>query len=367
MAGTKSFQFYRWHDGRPVTMTLGKFPAMTVEQARNQAKRFLGEIAEGKDPAREKRKREVEAVTLDTAVTDYLETRDLKPNTVKDVRYLMGWGLDDWQSKKLTAITPDMVERRHKALCERSPACANRTMRYLRAVMNFAMAKYSAPDGSPILPVNPVARLTLTKAWKRIDRRRTVIRPHELQPWWKSLESLTNRHHADLFRFILMTGLRKSEALGLTWGDIDFHSRLLTIEDTKARRPHALPLTDYLVDLLKERKGLSVSEHVFADHKGRVVANFRYSQDRVALLSGVRFCIHDLRRTFITVAESLDIPAYALKMLLNHATGADVTAGYIVIGVERLREPMQKITDYVLKAVGEREGAAIMPLRQREV
>jgi hypothetical protein len=61
--------------------------------------------------------------------------------------------------------------------------------------------------------------------------------------------------------------------------------------------------------------------------------------------SGVQFAIHDLRQTFITITESLGIPAYALKRLLNHASGADVTAGYIVASTatERLREPMQKM------------------------
>ncbi len=61
---------------------------------------------------------------------------------------------------------------------------------------------------------------------------------------------------------------------------------------------------------------------------------------RVAKLSSINFTVHDLRRTFITTAESLDIPVYALKRLLNHKMANDVTAGYIVIDVERLRKPM---------------------------
>jgi predicted DNA-binding protein len=66
--------------------------------------------------------------------------------------------------------------------------------------------------------------------------------------------------------------------------------------------------------------------------------------------SGVTFTTHDLRRTFATVADSLDIPGYAVKALLNHKTGADVTVGYIIADVERLRGPMQRITDYLLRA-----------------
>ncbi len=61
---------------------------------------------------------------------------------------------------------------------------------------------------------------------------------------------------------------------------------------------------------------------------------------------------HDLRRTFITVAESLDISAYAAKRLVNHKMSGDVTAGYIIADVELLRDPMQKITDHLLKCIG---------------
>jgi hypothetical protein len=69
-----------------------------------------------------------------------------------------------------------------------------------------------------------------------------------------------------------------------------------------------------------------------------------------------------LRRTFITIAESLDIPAYALKRLLNHKMNNDVTAGYIISDVERLRAPMQKVTDYMLKCMGVKPSADIVTL-----
>lgn len=71
--------------------------------------------------------------------------------------------------------------------------------------------------------------------------------------------------------------------------------------------------------------------------------------EKVIKQSGVAFTLHDLRRTFITIAESLDIPAYALKRLLNHKMNHDVTAGYIVMDVERLRGPMKMIADHLLK------------------
>jgi hypothetical protein len=50
------------------------------------------------------------------------------------------------------------------------------------------------------------------------------------------------------------------------------------------------------------------------------------------------------------VAESLDISAYAVKRLANHKMTNDVTAGYIIGDVERLRNPMQRITDFLVQA-----------------
>ena len=73
----------------------------------------------------------------------------------------------------------------------------------------------------------------------------------------------------------------------------------------------------------------------------------RTAVDRITAQTGITFMLHDLRRTFITIAESLDIPAYALKRLLNHKFSNDVTAGYIVPTTERLREPMQRISNYI--------------------
>jgi hypothetical protein len=56
-----------------------------------------------------------------------------------------------------------------------------------------------------------------------------------------------------------------------------------------------------------------------------------------------------------------------VKRLVNHSTGNDVTAGYVVMDVERLREPMQKITDYILRTVGIKRSAEVVELPARVV
>jgi len=108
-----------------------------------------------------------------------------------------------------------------------------------------------------------------------------------------------------------------------------------------------LPFSDAIEALLKRRSDEQESPYVFpSDAERGHLSEPRTAIKRVSKLSGVTFTMHDLRRTFITAAERLDVPAYALKRLMNHKDPNDVTDGYIIFNVERLRIPMQKITNF---------------------
>ncbi len=225
-------------------------------------------------------------------------------------------------------------------------------MRLLRALFNFAAGKYADEAGRSPFTANPVKVLSETKARVKIDRRRNVIKPHELADWYHAVHRLGNTTVKDYLLLLIFTGLRREEAARLRWQNIDLKGRTLTITDTKNGRPHTLPLPDFLYTLLEARRSFSGGEFVFPGEgrHGHIVSPKKAKQ-KVIDASGISFTLHDLRRTFTTVAESLDIPAYALKRMLNHSDGSDVTAGYIVASVERLREPVQKIAAYLLRAM----------------
>jgi len=367
--GVKSFVYQTRINGRNKRITIGRYDAITIDQGRREARRLAGEIAAGKDPVTEKRKKRVQGVTLSEVLTAYLSTRKLKPITIADMTKAMD-GFKDWLDRPIKSITRDMVSDRHRRLGKASEARANLAMRYLRALLNFAAEEYADDAGHPLISENPVKKLSSTRSWFRIDRRRTVIKATELGAWVKAVLALdevpgreagTGKENPklkqgavarDFFMLVLLTGLRRSEALGLQWSDVDFKAKTLVVRDTKNRSDHELPLSNYLVELLTRRQDVSGSDFVFSDKDGRRLSNLRFAQARVEKQCGVGFCLHDLRRTFVSVAESLDIPAYSLKRLLNHSIAGDVTAGYLVITTERLREPMEKITKFILQQAG---------------
>jgi hypothetical protein len=74
--------------------------------------------------------------------------------------------------------------------------------------------------------------------------------------------------------------------------------------------------------------------------------------------------IHDLRRTFIIIAESIDVRRpYAIKRMVNHKMRGDFAAGYIVADVERQREPVRRVSEFLQKALGLRDSATVRALR----
>lgn len=393
-SGAKSFIVQRRINGRPERVTLGRFPEMTVEQARKAATGTHATINDGTSPNAVKRAEKARAVTLGDVLDDYLAHRDLKPATVHGYRRAVDDYLADWKGQPVAQITREKVERRHRKLTERGPTQANLVMRVLRALLNYAGARLENADGSPILADNPVRRLSATKTWNRTERRRTLIKSHQLKPWFDAVLALADEperdadgrllldaagrqvrrgRRAEVIRdwllLLVLTGLRREEGMRLRIEDVDLAGRIFTVADTKNREPHTLPLSDYLLELVGRRIGHAReigSPYLFpGEGRSGYLNEPRKQMAKVTAASGVTFTPHDLRRTFITIAESLDIPAYALKRLLNHKSGnSDVTAGYIVIDTERLREPMQRITDFMLKAAGLRESATVVPIHR---
>lgn len=349
-------------NNKNVRVTIGRHGVFTAEQARLEAKSILGQIARGINPNDIDRAKKAKSIKLSEVFTAYKSARqELKPRTIYDYDRFMKTYFEAWNDKPIADITKDMITKKHREIGERSEAQANLAMRFMRALFNFALGQYEDSMGNPIIADNPTKRLSQTRAWYRVERRQTLIKSHELSEWFKAVyalpsipEGINNEAVRDYLLLLIFTGLRREEGLGLQWRDVDFQANTLTIPDPKNRQAHTLPLTSFLVDLLKARfkNNIEGSPFVFP---GRGAKGYMDDPNKlmkkVVELSGITFTPHDLRRTFITIADSLDISAYALKRLANHKMRNDVTAGYIIGDAERLRGPMQQITDHLCQFI----------------
>jgi integrase len=355
--------------------------AITPVQARQKARIALGLIAEGYGTeqiverlARAEERIPAGAVTLQQMLEQCLAERKhkLADRTKADYQSLLNTYLADWKGRPLESIDEDAVVARFLSID--SHRRADYTFQVVRMLFNYA--KGIKKDGKPLVSANPVDVLSHRRLWHDDAPPREVIKLVELKPWWKAVKELKTEatyDNVDAFRdwviFMLLTGLRRTEAAELKWENVDLQSRMFTIPMPKNRVPHTLPLSNYLSAMLKRRHTAMLkterrSAFVFAGHDGNPIAEPQKLLEKVVQTSGVRFSPHTLRRTFASIAESLDIPYLALKRLLNHKA-QDVTGErYTVIDVERLRKPMQKITDFILRSAGERKSAAVLKLRQ---
>lgn len=302
-------------------------------------------------------------VTLNEVFEDYIKARkSLKHNTLYNYRRILTIAFAAWGKKPLVSITKDKVAKHHDKLGkEHGEAYANLAMRLLRALFNFAEGQYEDAQGKTLITENPVKRLSQTRAWYRLKQRETYIKPHELGIWYTGVQALKNETLRDYLLLLILSGLRRQEAAKLMWANIDLSAKTFTVTDTKNHDSHTLPMSDYLYELFKTRSQRRTNDYVFhgTGAAGHIIEP-RKQMAHVTQVSGIHFSVHDLRRTFITIAEGLDISAYALKRLMNHKMGGDITAGYIVADVERLRKPMQQITDFILKCMKAKHSAEMI-------
>jgi integrase len=236
-------------------------------------------------------------------------------------------------------------------------------MRLLRALYNYAIGAYEDSKGEPIITNNPVQRISHNKSWFREKSRSNIIQPNDLRQWYSAVKELPNNKInsiriniadtvSDYLIFILLTGLRQSEASSLVWTDVDFNNKLFTVRNTKNHTDHPLPLTDVLIKLLSQRVEASESVFVFPGKSNLKALVNPYKQIKlVREESSIYFTMHDLRRTFATIADSLDIQHHIIKRLMNHVNNDVTIKHYVQPSIERLREPMNKISSYVMSKV----------------
>jgi integrase len=348
-------------NGRKRRVTIGACNVLALIDARTKAKAVLADFFAGRDPKARK-----DRTTLAEALEDYLAAnKKLSANSVRVYRHYVMQHLTQWLDLPLAAITSDMVEQRHRKIAQTvaagqgstGHATANMTMKMLRILYNHVA------DAHPNMPANPVRRLR--RQWYAVPHRTGLVKADDLPRFYEAVNALPPTAR-DYLLLMLFTGLRRTEAASLKWADVDFTAKCIRIPAarTKAGRPLDLPMTDFVQDLLVARRTLGRLQYIFPGNgKHGYFQDLRYALALLAKQTGITITAHDLRRTYITVAESTDISPLALKALVNHTLGGDVTAGYVQMTVERLRTPAQRVADKLKELCGVVPPAGTVPLR----
>jgi integrase len=283
-SGRKTFVLHYRPPGKaaPVLFTIGNYGALTLRQARDEARRLTHSVRTGRDPAaerRESRKRQRSARTVREFAAVFVQVHRKKDGSplktlAEHQRRLEKHILPALGSKKLEDVCEDDVRRLHDRVGQRGKYEANRTLALIRVFYTRAMKErwLDAAAGNPAEGIEPFP-----------EKSRDVWVPSERMPLLiEGIRAEASQHIRAAFWLYLLTGLRKSELLNLKWGDVDLEGRVLRLPDTKSGFPHSVPLSAPAVGILRDLPRQLGTAYLFPGAKaGRPLVNLAKPWARV--------------------------------------------------------------------------------------
>ena len=352
--GERTLSIYRRPKGQVNPVRIKIHSTGSMAKIRAEAETINAELASGINPNERIREEAALEITLQVAFDQYVASKSLATGTLKSYQKALD-RMDDWKQKPLRDITKLMVLERYNKLASDSHTAAMKMPQVLRAVWNFTndLTDDDAFGRAPTIILNKQK-----KQWSRTTTRNRKITADKLPAWLDAVRALPSqqgdgKRMAAYLEFLLLTGLRRREAGYLRWEDVDMKHGHFIVRATKNHSDHCLPITRHTRQLLNSMR--DNGELVFGVEEPKKAIN------RVTKACGVQFSCHDLRRSFATLADHSGAGSYAIKGILNHASGNDVTgqhyAGYRPLDdssnvnldeVRAMRESLQKIEDYIL-------------------
>lgn len=333
--GSKSWFLMTRLDGRLLRVTLGRYPAISLADAREQARGAVRVASEGKDPrlikAEAKRKRHEERQnTFGACAVDFLEKhaqRRLRLSTQREYRRILtGADTCHWRDKPIVQLTKRDVLDVLEAIDRRgSPGAAKRTLVYLRKFFNWCAER-------DILTVVPTDRIPAPHPEVKRDR---VLSEEELRYILSAIDA-EKSIFGPLIRILLLTGQRRAEVAGMRWSELrnlDGTDALWEIpsERTKNKQRHLVPLSPAVRKIIRSMP--RVCDLVFTTTGETPVSGFGRAKERLdahinaeRLADGMtpvpQWTLHDLRRTMVTVMnERLGVAPHIVEAVVNHMSG----------------------------------------------
>lgn len=335
-SGTVSF-VVTWGKRRDRT-TIGKYGALTVEQARTKAKEILGKRElYGVDPRDEKRRRKARenkpASTFKAWADEYVIHQKGRIRTWKRDEMFLGEASKAFGSKPLEKVTVEDCSSLFKRWGKRGKVLANRGLASLRACLSEAWRREMIAD-------NPARRVV---GFPEPPGRVRVLDSLELSRLAAAVRDLEDLHLRAAFELLIQTGARKSEVLGAKWADVDLEQGLWFIPRAKSGRREVIPLAASLCKLLKDLP--RVGPYLIPGREEdtpREDLKRPWDELRIAAeIPGVS--IHDLRRSYgLRVAQAHGL--HTASRLLRHSNITVTQKHYAPLGIDALKGVAEEVT-----------------------
>jgi integrase len=320
---------------RTVRVMLGRTDQVSLSDARAAAQTALASIKKGIDPVAKAKPVEAQ-LTLEQALDLHLAEHTLAPVTVKGYRRDLMVYLKAFASRPVADISRQDVREMKAELIEAHGLASTRhALRSLSAVLSTAM-RHDA------IAANPITAVQLPT----IPQRKVL--PLDLVEWWKVTESVFSPIRRDLHRLILFTGLRRTSAVTIKREHVDLEARVIRVAHMKSGRPFTLPLSTFLVDMLRKRMADDVPFNSRWLFPSPTSASGHTSDPKEHGLIPP----HALRHVYKTLSFAAGIPHAESAMLLDQKLPG-VSAGYIHVDhlVEHLRPYQEKMSAYLLNQI----------------
>lgn len=320
---------YRYRlNGKQEKLTLGKYPDLTLKNARVKRDEAAQAAAMGASPARRKQVAK-QAMEASMTVSQFGE-RFFKEVVVKDRkdvtmprRYFDKSVVPAVGQKPLSDVTTDDVRTIIWLKKEQGfDAAAGQIRGLLKRMFDYALT-------CGLVQVNPVLALPMRHVHKSKSRDR-ALSPVEIGVFLRAAyQSNIRRQFKLALHLTLLTMVRKSELLLARWESVDLEAGEWQIpaEHSKTGKPHTVYLSTHAVAIFKELQRLASGSELVLPGRSSLDKPFAQNAINGALKVALKnqevpaFTIHDLRRTASTLLHEQGWASDVVEKALNHTIG----------------------------------------------
>lgn len=322
--------------GQQVRVTLGRWPLVTVAQARELALPILRQCRAGDfvKPAR------IQLPTLRQTLDDYGVARKVKASSLQRYRSLLTTHFAEWIDEPVSALSSAAFRRHcHEFVQAKGAALVDLGRGVIGSLLKFVGAVHSIDIQSPfaslgaagLMPSRPAARA------RKLDENRL--------PEWRRAVGALPELQRDYLLLLMLSGLRRNEGIEIRRRDVDWDKAELTVPNTKNGKPHTLPITKAMQEILQRRcEGLEPASLLFGGVSAEHVA------EMAQRASAPVFSLHDLRKQLATVGARIGIGDAILRRILGHLpkTGDVLHRHYISLSASDIRLDLDRIQQELL-------------------